>query len=83
MSPAFEAWARVLVLLVPVVVESIEGLAGLVASIRASVGLSATEQAELIARLRASLAAQVAAVEAVPVWTPLKPIDLGEPPQND
>jgi hypothetical protein len=78
-SPAFSGWIQVLALLAPLVQASVEAVAGLVASIRATPGLTVVQQDAIVGALRAGLAAEVAAVEAVPVWRPA-PVD---PPQGD
>lgn len=97
MSPAFSGWIQVLALLAPLVQASVEAVAGLVASIRATPGLSVAQQDALVGALRAGLAAEVAAVEAVPMWAPtsapvpagelvpgeVRFVDPGEPPQSD
>lgn len=73
MSPAFLAWGQALSILVPLVVQGVQSLVALIASIRATPGLSAAEQDELIARLRPALQEEVDRVLAVPVFVPPAP----------
>lgn len=68
MSPSVSFWLNLLPLAIPLVQKSVEAIAGLIAGIRATPGLSAEQQDALISVLKSNLAQAVADVKAVPVY---------------
>ena len=65
--PALLTWLLLLPQLLPLVVQSVQGIEGLVAAIKASQGLTPAQADALVATVRSGLAAENARVQAAPV----------------